>query len=109
LIAGGGTGGHIYPAIAIAQALKDADSQVYVEFVGTAQGLEREIVPREGFGLHLIPAKALNSVSGWRKIFSIMLLPWGIVRSILLLLRLKPTVVLGVGGYASGPMMLAAV
>jgi len=109
LIAGGGTGGHIYPAVAIAQGILKQDPNASVEFVGTAQGLESKIIPREKFKLHLICAGALNNVSLVTKILSLLLLPLGIIQSIILILKLKPNIIVGVGGYASGPMMLAAV
>ncbi|MBK9294583.1 MAG: undecaprenyldiphospho-muramoylpentapeptide beta-N-acetylglucosaminyltransferase [Oligoflexia bacterium] len=109
LIAGGGTGGHIYPAIAIAQAIKEIRPDINIEFVGTAGGLEKKIIPKEGYKLHLIQAAALNNVSIISKIFALFLLPVGIIQSIFLILKLKPKVILGVGGYASGPMMLAGV
>ena len=60
LIAGGGTGGHIYPGIAIARSIQKIKSEYAVEFVGSAQGLETKIIPREGFPLHLIPIGKLN-------------------------------------------------
>ncbi len=107
LIAGGGTGGHIYPAISIAQALKKKDPLLEVHFVGTTHGLEKKIVPREGYPLHFILAGALNGVSVFRKIISLMLLPLGVVQSCILILKLRPKTILGVGGYASGPTMLA--
>lgn len=109
LIAGGGTGGHIYPAIAIAQAIQEINPSCPVAFVGTHQGLEKKIIPREGYKLYFIKAAALNNVGMLAKLLSLLLLPVGILQSIFLILKLKPKVVLGVGGYASGPMMLAAV
>lgn len=108
LVAGGGTGGHIYPAIAIAQVLKKVAPEIEVHFVGTAKGLEKKIVPREGYPLHLIKVGALNQVGVWTKLFSIILLPLALFQSVILILKLKPKAVLGVGGYASGPAVLAA-
>lgn len=109
LIAGGGTGGHIYPAVAVAQKIKKINPNVEVDFVGTVLGLEKKIIPREGFPLYFIKAAALNNVGLFSKIFSLLILPWGIFQSLILILKLKPRVVFGVGGYASGPMMLAAI
>ncbi len=109
LIAGGGTGGHIYPGIAIARALQKINSQVEIHFVGTAQGLESKIIPREKFPLHLITGGQLNFAGNFLgKLKTLIKLPWGFVQSIVLILRLKPDFVLGVGGYASGPFLLAA-
>jgi len=108
-IVGGGTGGHIYPGVAIARALQKADSSVEVHFVGTATGLETKIVPREGFKLHLIQGGKLNFSGGvLTKIKTMVKLPVGLLQSFGLLFKHKPIFVLGVGGYASGPFVLAA-
>jgi UDP-N-acetylglucosamine--N-acetylmuramyl-(pentapeptide) pyrophosphoryl-undecaprenol N-acetylglucosamine transferase len=108
LIAGGGTGGHLYPGIAIAREFRRRHPGSDVLFVGTARGLETRIVPAEGFPLELIEVSGLNRV-GWRQqIRSLLLLP-GTCRDVLRLLRRrKPDLVLGVGGYASGPVVLLA-
>lgn len=109
LIAGGGTGGHIYPGISIARAIQKMKSDIVVEFVGSAQGLETKIIPREGFPLHLIPIGKLNFSGQWmEKLKTIFQLPWSLVKTLILLLRSKPSVVIGVGGYASGPVVLMA-
>jgi UDP-N-acetylglucosamine--N-acetylmuramyl-(pentapeptide) pyrophosphoryl-undecaprenol N-acetylglucosamine transferase len=109
LIAGGGTGGHIYPAIAVAQTLKKMKPDVVVDFVGTTKGLESKIVPRENFPLHFIQIGALNAVGVLTKIMTLLSLPRAILQSMRLILKLKPKVILGVGGYASGPVMIAAI
>jgi len=108
IIAGGGTGGHIYPGIAMAQEFKRRDAQSEVLFVGTARGLETRIVPREGFRLELIEVAALKGISLGRRVKSLLLLPRSflVVRS--LIRRFRPDVVIGVGGYASGPVVLVA-
>src|ERR1044071_7025878 len=108
MIAGGGTGGHIYPGIAIAQEFKRRNAKTEVVFVGTTRGLETRIVPREGFKLELIEAAALKNVSLARRAKALLMLPRSflVVRS--LMLRLKPDVVVGVGGYSSGPVVLVA-
>lgn len=108
VIAGGGTGGHIYPGIAIARALQKMDPDIKVYFVGTARGLESKIVPREGFPLHLIASGQLNVASKVQKIKTLFKIPLGILQSLRLLWSLKPMYVIGVGGYASGPFVLAA-
>ncbi|MDG0815548.1 undecaprenyldiphospho-muramoylpentapeptide beta-N-acetylglucosaminyltransferase [Bdellovibrio svalbardensis] len=108
VIAGGGTGGHIYPGIAIARAIQKVDPSVEIHFVGTAQGLESKIVPREGFPLHLIESGQLNVKSPIKKIKTLLKIPYGLWQSIRLLMQLKPLYVIGVGGYASGPFVLAA-
>lgn len=108
VIAGGGTGGHIYPGIAIARALKKMDGDVEIHFVGTALGLETKIVPREGFPLHLIESGKLNVRSLWQRVQTLLKIPVGLWQSIRLLSQLKPFYVVGVGGYASGPFVFAA-
>ncbi|KYG62141.1 undecaprenyldiphospho-muramoylpentapeptide beta-N-acetylglucosaminyltransferase [Bdellovibrio bacteriovorus] len=108
VIAGGGTGGHIYPGIAIARAIQKMDPSVEVHFVGTAMGLETKIVPREGFPLHLIESGKLNVKSPVQKLKTLFKIPLGVWQSIRLLGQLKPLYVIGVGGYASGPFVLAA-
>lgn len=108
VIAGGGTGGHIYPGIAIARAIQKMDPEIEVHFVGTSAGLESKIVPREGFSLHLIESGKLNVKSPLQKIKTLLKIPKGFWQSIRLLGQLKPLYVIGVGGYASGPFVLAA-
>lgn len=108
IIAGGGTGGHIYPGVAIAQEFKRRNAKCEIIFVGTARGLETKIVPREGFKLELIEIAALKGVSIRKRSKSLLLLPKSflVVRS--LIQKYRPDVVIGVGGYASGPMVLIA-
>lgn len=108
VIAGGGTAGHIYPGIAIARAIQKMDPTVEVHFVGTSQGLEAKIVPREGFPLHLIESGKLNVKSPIQKLKTLLKIPYGLWQSARLLMQLKPQYVIGVGGYASGPFVLAA-
>ncbi len=109
MIAGGGTGGHIYPGIAIAKALVRLDPEIQVHFVGTASGLEGKIIPREGFPLHMIAGGKLNfSGQALEKLKTLLKLPWSFVQSAVLLLRYRPMAVLGVGGYASGPFVMTA-
>lgn len=106
IIAGGGTGGHLYPALAIARALQKIQPNIHIHFVGTAEGLEKKIIPKENFPLHLIQGGKLNFKGQiWQKIKTILRLPWGFVQAAGLLSRYKPIFVLGVGGYASGPFV----
>jgi UDP-N-acetylglucosamine--N-acetylmuramyl-(pentapeptide) pyrophosphoryl-undecaprenol N-acetylglucosamine transferase len=107
LIAGGGTGGHIYPAVAVAQALMKIQPELPIAFVGTRKGLETRIIPREGFPLYFVNVGALNSVGLLTKIFTLLLLPLAILQACFLILKSRPRVILGVGGYASGPVMIA--
>ena len=108
LIAGGGTGGHVIPALAIARELRDAHA-AEVRFVGTARGLETRLVPEAGFALELIHVGQLKNVSILTRLRTLFDLPLGITRCISLLRQFKPDVVVGVGGYASGPAMMAAI
>lgn len=109
VIAGGGTGGHIYPGIAIARAIKALHPDYEVHFVGTPAGLENKIVPREGFPLHHIQIGKLNHGGGVvAKIKTLLGMPRAFVQAIALLMELKPQAILGVGGYASGPFVLVA-
>lgn len=108
LIAAGGTGGHIYPGVAVAREFLSRDASNEAVFVGTARGLETTIVPREGFPLELIEAGALKSVSMARRLTSLARLPKGFVDALRILRRHRPAVVVGAGGYASGPILLVA-
>lgn len=108
LIAGGGTGGHVIPALAIARELQDR-VEAEIRFVGTARGLETRLVPEAGFPLELIHVGQLKNVSVATKLRTLMDLPLGLARCVSLLRSFRPDVVIGVGGYASGPAMLAAI
>jgi UDP-N-acetylglucosamine--N-acetylmuramyl-(pentapeptide) pyrophosphoryl-undecaprenol N-acetylglucosamine transferase len=108
LIAGGGTGGHIIPALAIADELKSAYG-AKILFVGTARGLESRLVPQAGYPLDLIHVGQLNNVSLATRARTLLDLPLGLLQCIGLLRRFRPGVVIGVGGYASGPVMGAAI
>src|SRR5436309_1824444 len=108
ILAGGGTGGHVIPAIAIAQELqKRYDAEVM--FVGTARGIENKLVPAAGFTLQLIKVGALNRVSLATRLKTLFDLPLAVLHARRMLQQFQPDVVIGVGGYASGPAMLAAI
>jgi len=108
VIAAGGTGGHIFPGIAIACEVKRRDPAAEILFVGTARGLESKIVPREGFDLELIKVSALKGVSMLQRAKSLLELPASFVAARRILKRFRPDVVIGVGGYSSGPTLLMA-
>jgi UDP-N-acetylglucosamine--N-acetylmuramyl-(pentapeptide) pyrophosphoryl-undecaprenol N-acetylglucosamine transferase len=108
LIAGGGTGGHVIPALAIARELRDAHG-AEVRFVGTARGLETRLVPEAGFKLELVRSGQLKNVSLATRLRTAVDLPLGVMECVRLLREFRPDVVVGVGGYASGPGMLAAI
>ncbi len=108
LIAGGGTGGHVIPALAVArEAVERYGAEV--RFVGTARGLETRLVPAAGFPLDLIEVGQLNRVSLATRLKTAARLPLGIAACLGLLRKFQPHVVFGVGGYASGPAMMAAI
>jgi UDP-N-acetylglucosamine--N-acetylmuramyl-(pentapeptide) pyrophosphoryl-undecaprenol N-acetylglucosamine transferase len=108
LIVGGGTGGHVIPALAIARELRDS-SGAEVRFVGTARGLETRLVPEAGFALELIHVGQLKGVSLMTRVRTMVDLPLGVMRCVGLLRSFRPDVVMGVGGYVSGPAMMAAI
>ena len=108
VIAGGGTGGHIIPALAIADELKFTRG-AEILIIGTPRGLESQLVPKAGYPLSLIPVGQLNNVSFSTKARTVADLPLGLARCGRLLHQFKPDVVIGVGGYASGPTMVAAI
>ena len=108
MIAGGGTGGHLFPGIALAQELIDRNQGHDVIFVGTPKGLEVKHVPKAGFELALIHVGALRGKGVLGIITSMFRIPKAILQSLKLIRHHRPDVVVGVGGYASGPVVLAA-
>jgi UDP-N-acetylglucosamine--N-acetylmuramyl-(pentapeptide) pyrophosphoryl-undecaprenol N-acetylglucosamine transferase len=108
MIAGGGTGGHIYPAIAIAQEFRARSASRRVVFVGTEKGLETKIVPKAGYPLELISVGGLKGKGPVELIRNVARLPLGFVQAFQLIGKHRPQVVLGVGGYSSGPVLAAA-
>ena len=108
LIAAGGTGGHIYPGIAIAKEILRRDAESEVLFVGTARGLETKIVPDNGFQLTLINSAGLKNVGFVGKVKGMMILPKSFVEARKILKEFSPDVVVGAGGYVTGPVLLTA-
>ena len=108
LIAGGGTGGHLYPGIALARELQRRDPATAVTFVGTAQGIESKVVPRENFELDLIRVAGLKGKSRIERAMGFGLLPLAAIDSWRVIAKRKPDVVVGVGGFASGPVLAIA-
>lgn len=108
IIAGGGTGGHLYPAIAIAARIRQLHPDCEIHFVGTSRGIESSVVPQLDYPLHLI------SVRGVVRSFTLKnaLVPFLLIRSLLqcaiLLLKIRPAAVIGTGGYVSGPVLFVA-
>lgn len=108
VIAGGGTGGHLYPGIAVARELIARMPGTTVTFAGTARGIESRVVPREGFELDTIRSGGLKGKSMTDRARGAALIPLGLLDAWGILTRRSPDVVIGVGGYSSGPVVLAA-
>jgi UDP-N-acetylglucosamine--N-acetylmuramyl-(pentapeptide) pyrophosphoryl-undecaprenol N-acetylglucosamine transferase len=105
---GGGTGGHTFPALAVAKKLRQALPAVHVSFIGTGRRVEREILARAGEKeFYPLPMEGLRG-RGWQKLRTLTLLPAAFFKAFRLLRRLRPDLVLGVGGYSSGPVVLLA-
>jgi len=108
LVAGGGTGGHVFPGIALAEEVVTRHPGNDVVFVGTARGLEATVVPKAGFPIELIEVRGLKGKGLVDSLRNLLLLPVALWQSVQILRRWRPDVVVGVGGYASGPVVLAA-
>jgi UDP-N-acetylglucosamine--N-acetylmuramyl-(pentapeptide) pyrophosphoryl-undecaprenol N-acetylglucosamine transferase len=108
VIAGGGTGGHLFPGIAVARELLARRPETAISFAGTAQGIEARVLPREGFALDLIRSGGLKGKSLIDRARGAWLVPAGLLDASSLLTRRGPDLVMGVGGYSSGPVVLMA-
>ena len=104
LIAAGGTGGHVIPALHVAAELRSRGVEVL--FVGTVRGLEARLVPERGFPLETIAISGLNRVSIAQMFSSMMQLPRALLDSAAIVERFRPDVAYGVGAYISGPVLL---
>ena len=108
LLAGGGTGGHIYPALSIAESIKSIDPKAEFLFVGTAHGLESSLIPRSGYPLETISLYGFHRRLSWRNCKNIFLLAGSLLDVRSILRRFGPDVVIGTGGYVCGPVLLLA-
>ena len=108
IVAGGGTGGHLFPALAVARAAKREDARAEVLFVGTEHGIEANIVPRTEFPIRFITAHGIRKTGILNTLRGAVEIPLGVVQSLGLIREFRPSVALGVGGYASGPTVAAA-
>jgi UDP-N-acetylglucosamine--N-acetylmuramyl-(pentapeptide) pyrophosphoryl-undecaprenol N-acetylglucosamine transferase len=108
VIAGGGTGGHLYPGIAVARELQARHSDAVVSFAGTARGIESRVVPREGFELDLIRSGGVKGKSMVHRLRGALLVPLGLFDGWRIVSARRPSLVIGVGGYSSGPVVLVA-
>ncbi|UCE71749.1 MAG: undecaprenyldiphospho-muramoylpentapeptide beta-N-acetylglucosaminyltransferase [Nitrospiraceae bacterium] len=108
VIAGGGTGGHLFPAIAVARELERSVADVHCTFVGTVRGIESKIIPREGYDIRFIRSEGLVGRGVFSTVRSFMKIPFSIIDARAILKEVAPDIVLGVGGYSSGPVLLCA-
>lgn len=108
LIAGGGTGGHLFPGMAIAEEFAEKRNCM-IRFVGTKRGIETKIIPSSPYGLYTIPVSGLYRVGLKKKIATLFKLPIAFLKSLLILLSFRPHLVIGIGGYASGPILALSI
>ncbi|TDT61858.1 undecaprenyldiphospho-muramoylpentapeptide beta-N-acetylglucosaminyltransferase [Fonticella tunisiensis] len=108
IISGGGTGGHIYPGIAIARKIKEKEQDSRIYFIGSHNGLEKKLVPKEGFNIDLIEVEGLNKKFSLKTFSSIVKVFKGYAEARRLIKKYNPDVVIGTGGYVCGPVVLAA-
>ena len=108
VFAGGGTGGHLFPGLAVAREFQRRDGNTQILFIGTEQGIEYQVLPKEGFKLETLAVKGLKG-RGLRGLLDALYgIPAGLWRSLAILRGFHPDCVIGLGGYASGPVLLAA-
>ena len=109
LIAAGGTGGHILPALSVANGLKSIDDKLQVEFVHGLSNLEKDIYSRSSFVTHSLSVGRLRkNVGGKERLKTIISLPFILLKSLILIMKIKPVLVVGMGGAVSGPVLLGA-
>jgi UDP-N-acetylglucosamine--N-acetylmuramyl-(pentapeptide) pyrophosphoryl-undecaprenol N-acetylglucosamine transferase len=108
LIAAGGTGGHIYPAIAVANEIRRRDSSSPIRFVGTARGLENRLVPQAGFELSIIESAGLVNMGLMQRLRGLLILPKSFLAARRLIKSFQPEVVVGAGGYVTGSVLMVA-
>ncbi|MBW1739963.1 MAG: undecaprenyldiphospho-muramoylpentapeptide beta-N-acetylglucosaminyltransferase [Deltaproteobacteria bacterium] len=108
LIAGGGTGGHLFPGIALAEAFRNREPGVEIVFVGTRNPMEVSTLSKKGFDHVDIVAEGFKGRGFWRQVRSLFKIPMGVWQGLRIIWRFNPDIIIGVGGYASGPVALAA-
>ena len=108
LIAGGGTGGHLFPGVAIAEELRAREPDAAIKFVGTRRGIEARVLPDLGWDLDFIEVSGLKTVGALGAVKGLFRLPRALWQARRIVKAFKPDAVIGVGGYASGPVVLAA-
>ncbi len=107
-LTGGGTGGHLFPGVAICRELASRFSGAEIMFIGTGRPLERKIIAAAGYRHALITVKGIKGMGLVRKLMALSVLPGSVLKAAGILWRFKPQIVIGVGGYAAGPVCLAA-
>jgi UDP-N-acetylglucosamine--N-acetylmuramyl-(pentapeptide) pyrophosphoryl-undecaprenol N-acetylglucosamine transferase len=107
VIGGGGTGGHLYPALAVGRKLREIDPTIRLTFIGSHRPLEKDLMERHGARFIAMRIEGLKG-RGLKSLRAMALLPFALVKSFFLLARFKPALAVGVGGYSSGPVVLAA-
>jgi UDP-N-acetylglucosamine--N-acetylmuramyl-(pentapeptide) pyrophosphoryl-undecaprenol N-acetylglucosamine transferase len=107
IFAGGGTGGHLFPGLAVAREFQQRDSMTEILFVGTERGIEARVLPREGFRLETIPVRGLRGRGMRGFLDALWGIPAGLVRSVRIIRNFRPDFIIGLGGYASGPLLFA--
>jgi UDP-N-acetylglucosamine--N-acetylmuramyl-(pentapeptide) pyrophosphoryl-undecaprenol N-acetylglucosamine transferase len=108
IIAAGGTGGHVFPGIAVAEEIKSLAPDVRIVFAGTERGLESSIVPKHGWPLKLFGSRSIKDKGGAARVAAIAMLPFSVIHAIAMLISDRPSLVVSIGGYAAGPLVLAA-
>lgn len=108
VITGGGTGGHLFPGIAVARAFMDQFPGCRIRFISSGRAIEETILSDAGFDTIVIGAAGIKGKSWGRKIGAVFMIPVGLAQSIAVLLKFKPDVVIGLGGYSAGPVVVAA-
>ncbi|HIE07904.1 MAG TPA: undecaprenyldiphospho-muramoylpentapeptide beta-N-acetylglucosaminyltransferase [Desulfarculaceae bacterium] len=108
LFAGGGTGGHLFPGIALAEEFQRLEPEVNIVFAGTRRGLEARVIPEIGYPLVFLEVQGLVGVRGLKRIKALANFPKAFIQALILLVRYRPALVVGLGGYASAPVLLAA-
>lgn len=106
-MSGGGTAGHLYPGLAVSKKLKQREPNIHITFVGSGRDIEKKIMSHHEADFISLPIEGLKG-RGWKIIKSLFILPYAFFKSIRILFRIKPNLVVGLGGYSSGPIVLLA-
>mgnify|MGYP002559036970 FL=1 len=107
IVTGGGTGGHIYPALAIADKFKEMDPETEILYVGNEEGIEKDVVPKTGYPMELVDARWLDKSSPWQLIKTGARVAKGVLEANRVMRKFKPDVVIGTGGYVCFPVIIA--